>query len=179
MQIQGIYAALATKDMAKAEEFYTMLFGRAPDDRPMAKLIQWRDIAGANIQIFDDEKNAGAGRLTIVVPEMERTRAYLARYGVAITHESQEDYGRVGQIADPDGNRITLAEPPTRPSIGAPLDELTEAVVSRPRPGRRERASHRPTSRPRGIASPRSASLERAAGSVRRLSRARPRPDSS
>lgn len=115
MQIQGNYAALATKDMVKAEEFYAMLFGRAPDDRPMAELIQWRDVAGANIQIFDDEKNAGAGRLTIVVPEIEKTRAYLARCGVAIMHESQGDYGRIDQIADPDGNRITLAEPPSRP----------------------------------------------------------------
>jgi len=48
MQIQGIYAALATASMANAEQFYTQLFEREPDDRPMDGLIQWRDVAGAN-----------------------------------------------------------------------------------------------------------------------------------
>ncbi|ANL74434.1 glyoxalase/bleomycin resistance protein/dioxygenase family protein (plasmid) [Rhizobium phaseoli] len=115
MEIQGIYAALATASMDKAERFYTRLFGREPDDRPMVGLIQWRNIAGANIQIFDNSENAGSGRLTIVVPRMDRARKSLEEMGVDLTDESQGDYGRIAQIADPDGNRITLAEPPSRP----------------------------------------------------------------
>jgi len=114
MQIQGIYAALATADIDKAETFYARLFERAPDDRPMKGLIQWRDVAGANIQIFQDADNAGSGRLTIVVPKMEDTRGALEQMGVTLTGESQGDYGKIAQIADPDGNRITLAEPPSR-----------------------------------------------------------------
>ena len=51
MQIQGIYAALSTTDMQAAEHFYSLLFDREPDDRPMQGLIQWRNVAGANIQI--------------------------------------------------------------------------------------------------------------------------------
>jgi len=114
MQIQGIYAALATANIAKAEAFYTRLFEREPDDRPMDGLIQWRDVAGANIQIFDDEDNAGSGRITIVVPQMEKARGALREFGVELTGELDGDYGRIAQIADPDGNRITLAEPPSR-----------------------------------------------------------------
>lgn len=115
MEIQGIYAALATADMERAEAFYTHLFGRAPDDRPMDSLIQWRDVAGANIQIFGDAANAGSGRLTIVVPRMEQARMSLEEIGASPTGEAEGDYGKIAEIADPDGNRITLAEPPSRP----------------------------------------------------------------
>jgi predicted enzyme related to lactoylglutathione lyase len=114
MQIQGIYAALATANMDRAERFYTQLFDRGPDDRPMNGLIQWRNVAGANIQIFLDSENAGSGRLTIVVPTMENARRSLEEMGVRIADEFEGDYGRIAQIADPDGNRITLAEPPSR-----------------------------------------------------------------
>jgi predicted enzyme related to lactoylglutathione lyase len=115
MQIQGVYAALATASMNRAEKFYSQLFDRSPDDRPMDGLIQWRNVAGANIQIFNDSENAGSGRLTVVVPKMDEARRSLAEIGVTLTGEMQGDYGRIAQIADPDGNRITLAEPPSRP----------------------------------------------------------------
>ncbi|UCI22758.1 VOC family protein (plasmid) [Mesorhizobium sp. B2-1-8] len=115
MEIQGIYAALATASIASAEKFYTQLFGREPDDRPMNGLIQWRGVAGANIQIFQDEENAGSGRLTVVVPEMSKARMALEQIGVTLEDELQGDYGRIAQIVDPDGNRITLAEPPSKP----------------------------------------------------------------
>lgn len=115
MQIQGIYAALATASMDRAEKFYTQLFDRGPDDRPMDGLIQWRNVTGANIQIFHDRENAGHGRLTIVVPKMDEARKLLEDFGVKLTGESQGNYGKIAQLIDPDGNRITLAEPPSRP----------------------------------------------------------------
>ncbi|WP_246709915.1 VOC family protein [Rhizobium laguerreae] len=118
MEIQGIYAALATTSIEEAERFYTRLFGREPDDRPMDGLIQWRNVAGANIQIFHNRENAGTGRLTIVVPEMDKARRSLEEMSVDLTDESKGDYGRIAQFADPDGNRITLAEPPARPFNG-------------------------------------------------------------
>jgi predicted enzyme related to lactoylglutathione lyase len=114
MLIQGIYAALATASMESAEKFYAQLFGRGPDDRPIDGLIQWRNVAGANIQIFRDKEHAGSGRLTIVVPKMDTARRSLEEVGVKLTGETQGDYGRIAQFADPDGNRITLAEPPSR-----------------------------------------------------------------
>lgn len=112
MRIQGIYAALSAADMDAAEQFYTRLFDRAPDDRPMKGLIQWRDVAGANIQIFENQESAGTGRLTIVVPDMDKARQSLNDAGVSVTGERQGDFGKIAQISDPDGNRLTLAEPP-------------------------------------------------------------------
>ena len=37
-----------------------------------------------------------------------------------------QDYGRIAQLADPDGNRITLAEPPSRPFKTRPAKCETE-----------------------------------------------------
>lgn len=115
MQIPAIYAALATANMDRAEQFYTQLFERRPDDRPMDGLIQWRGIAGANIQIFHDQENAGSGRMTVVVPKMDHARRSLEEIGVSTSGENQGDYGKIAQVTDPDGNLITLAEPPSRP----------------------------------------------------------------
>lgn len=117
MRIQGIYAAIAATDMAAAEAFYTILFDRGPDDRPMPSLIQWRNVAGANIQIFESPANAGSSLCTIVVPDMAEARAALAAAGLALHGEAQGDYGRIAKLDDPDGNRLTLAEPP-RPMPG-------------------------------------------------------------
>lgn len=83
MRIQGIYAALATANMAASEAFYASLFGRGPDDRPMEGLIQWRDVAGGKIQFFRDVENAGNGRLTIVVPDMVEVKTALTDVGTA------------------------------------------------------------------------------------------------
>lgn len=112
MDIQRIHAALTTADLKKAAKFYEHLFGRAPDDRRMDSLIQLRGVAGANIQIFHDAQNAGSGRLTIVVPKMEDARKSLLEIGVKPSTEAEGGYWKT---ADPDGNCITLAEPPKRP----------------------------------------------------------------
>lgn len=116
MDIQGIYAALATTDMAASERFYSTLFGRGPDDRPMEGLIQWRDVAGANIQVFLNRKNAGSSMCTIVVPDMDEARASLDAAGLSIGQEQAGDFGKIAHISDPAGNVITLAEPPGRGS---------------------------------------------------------------
>jgi predicted enzyme related to lactoylglutathione lyase len=119
MRIQGIYAAIATTDIAVAEAFYTKLFERGPDDRPMDNLIQWRDIAGANIQIFAKQENAGSSMCTIVVPKMDEARASLEAVGLALDGEREGDFGKIAKINDPDGNQITLAEPPKAPTTSA------------------------------------------------------------
>lgn len=41
MQFQKLYAALLTADLAAAEAWYSRLFGRGPDHRPMDTLLHW------------------------------------------------------------------------------------------------------------------------------------------
>ena len=41
MNLQTIYTALLTAELAAAERWYTKLLGRGPDNRPMDSLVQW------------------------------------------------------------------------------------------------------------------------------------------
>ncbi len=111
MKIQGLFAIANVADMDKGEAFYTKLLGRAPDDRPMDGLIQWRQNY-FGIQLFRDAEKAGRSRMTIVTPDMADTRAQLASRGLELEADIEGDFGKIAQIYDPEGNQITLAEPP-------------------------------------------------------------------
>ncbi len=50
--------------------------------------------------------------MTIVTPDMADTRAQLASRGLELEADIQGDFGKIAQIYDPEGNQITLAEPP-------------------------------------------------------------------
>jgi catechol 2,3-dioxygenase-like lactoylglutathione lyase family enzyme len=41
MNLQKIYTALFTADLAAADDWYTKLLGRGPDYRPMDTLVQY------------------------------------------------------------------------------------------------------------------------------------------
>lgn len=112
MEIQGLYGVVATVEMKTAEAFYSGLIGRGPDDRPMDNLIQWRNLAGAGIQIVNDPAKAGSSLLTIVVPNMTEARKATKSHGLTLGEDIKGDFGVIAQIKDPDGNLVTLAEPP-------------------------------------------------------------------
>lgn len=112
MDIQGIYAAAYVSDLDQSAAWYGRLIGRAPDARPLPTMVQWRDSGSAGVQLFLDRSKAGASRMTIVTPAMDATRKTLAAAGIRLEHESTGDFGAIAQLADPDGNLVTLAEPP-------------------------------------------------------------------
>lgn len=110
--VQGIYACLAIADFERGLAFYTRLMGRAPDDRPMPGMAQWRNMNGAGLQLWHEPDHAGHGRTTIVVSVMDEERRRLDAAGVPLGPDVTGDWGIVAQITDPDGNQVTLAEPP-------------------------------------------------------------------
>lgn len=110
MEIEGLFAVIATADMERSEAFYTALVGRGPDDRPMDGLIQWRDLPN-HLQVVQDAEKAGASMATIVTPDMAAARKALQDAGLSLGQDIQGDFGIIAQIDDPDGNRLTLAEP--------------------------------------------------------------------
>ena len=112
MDVIGLYAAVCARDMAAAEGWWSRLLGRGPDDRPMDGLIQWRGYGQAGIQIFQDDALAGKGRTTLVVRDMAAERARLETVGIRLEPDIRGDFGVIAQAADPDGNQVTLAEPP-------------------------------------------------------------------
>lgn len=66
MSQHKIYTFLLTADLGAAEAWYTKLFGRGPDNRPMGTLVQWELFNQAGVGISTDDEiarrlfNAGA-----------------------------------------------------------------------------------------------------------------------
>ncbi len=112
MKIQGLYAAVYVRDIKPASVFYAKVLGREPDDRPNDKLVQWRGFGSAGIQLFADKSKAGQGIMTLVVPDLEKVTSKLASDGIKTDKVISGDFGKVTHVIDPDGNTITLAEPP-------------------------------------------------------------------
>jgi len=51
--------------------------------------------------------------VTIVTPDMAAARRQLTSNGLKLEDDVEGDFGVIAQISDSDGNRITLAEPPS------------------------------------------------------------------
>ena len=112
MNIQGVYAVASVADLADAEEWYTALLARPADDHPMPILTQWRNIGTAGIQLMVDAAKAGGSVITLVTPDIEREKSRLANMGLDLGQISRGDFGAIAEMADRDGNRIIIAEPP-------------------------------------------------------------------
>lgn len=111
METTGFYAVMCVSDMGRATAWYETLMGRAPDARPMDWLVQWWR-HGGGLQVWRDAERAGKSLATIIVADMASERQRLGGLGLELGPDSAGNWGIVAQIEDPDGNRITLAEPP-------------------------------------------------------------------
>ena len=114
MNLQKIYTALLTADLAAAERWYTKLLGRGPDYRPMDTLVQWELFDQGGVALSTDNEIAGRGVMFLVVDDVETERRRLQRLGIMLGDDIVGDYSTLAQVRDPDGNLITLATPPSR-----------------------------------------------------------------
>ncbi len=115
MKLQKIYSALLTADIAAAEAWYTKLLGRGPDNRPMDTLVQWELSDRVGLSISSDEEIAGRGVVFIYVDDVDAERRRLDDLGIELGDDIKGDYSTLAQLSDPDGNRLILATPPSRP----------------------------------------------------------------
>ena len=107
MNLQKIYTALLTADLAAAEGWYTKLLGRGPDYRPMDTLVQWELFDQGGVALSTDE--------LIAVGDVAAERRRLQGLGIVLGGDIEGDYSTLAQVRDPDGNLLTLATPPSRP----------------------------------------------------------------
>ena len=74
MNLNKIYTALPTADVAAAEGWYTKLLGRRPDHRPMDTLVQWELFDQGGSMLSTSDQIAGRG-VTLFTSTMSRTSA--------------------------------------------------------------------------------------------------------
>lgn len=115
MNLQKIYTALLTADLAVAEGWYTKLLGRGPDHRPMDTLVQWELFDQSGLMLACSNEIAGKGVMFLYVDDLAAERSRLQSLGIVLGDDIPGDYSTLAQLRDPDGNLITLATPPARP----------------------------------------------------------------
>ncbi|MFB7595884.1 VOC family protein [Streptomyces sp. NPDC056160] len=112
-----LYSVLCVSDRTRAAEWCEALFGRPPDEITGEEYL-WQ--LGENAWVVVDDRDVRAERvggamITLGVTDLDDILARLAAHG--IDHEPVETYGngvRHVVVLDPDGNSLSLAEPPTR-----------------------------------------------------------------
>ncbi len=115
MELEKTYPSLLTADLAAAERWYTALFGRGPDYRPMPTLLHWELSEQGGLMLSSSEEIASRGSLFLYVADLAAERRRLEKAGIAFGEDILGDYSTLAQARDPDGNLITLASPPSRP----------------------------------------------------------------
>ena len=111
MRCIGLFAVSPVQDLAAALDWYARLFCRAADDRPIPDLAQWY-LDGFGFQVMRVADRAGGGMATLVVADIEAERERLAAAGITFEATVRGPFGAIARLEDPEGNRITLAEPP-------------------------------------------------------------------
>jgi predicted enzyme related to lactoylglutathione lyase len=115
MELEKTYPSLLTADLAAAERWYTALFGRGPDYRPMPTLLHWELSEQGGLMLSSSEEISSRGSLFLYVADLAAERRRLEQAGIALGEDISGDYSTLAQARDADGNLITLASPPSRP----------------------------------------------------------------
>lgn len=106
--ITGLLAHCTVTDLGQAENWYTRLFDRGPDARPMAGLMEWHLGDGFGVQVWSEPARAGRSCVVLQEGNLDASAERLASSGIA--HDGPQPGGgaRILQLADPDGNRVVL-----------------------------------------------------------------------
>ena len=110
-----LYSVVCVRDRVAAARWFEVFFGR-PADEVIGDEHLWQVGENAWVVIDDREMRAervGGTMITLGVSDLDDILARLAAHG--IDHEPVETYGngvRHVVVLDPDGNSLSLAEPP-------------------------------------------------------------------
>lgn len=110
MTFSGVVAQATVSDLEPALRWYSRVFGRQPDDRPMDGLAEWHLARGAGVQVWAEPDRAGRSSLIVEVSDLDALISRIDEAG--ITHDPPQDVtaSRILTLEDPDGNRLVLSE---------------------------------------------------------------------
>jgi len=115
MNPEKTYSSLLAANLAAAERWYTVLFGRGPDYRPMPTLLHWELSERGGLMLSSSDEIASRGAIFLYVADLAAERSRLEKGGILIGSDIPGDYSTLAQVRDLDGNLITLASPPSAP----------------------------------------------------------------
>ncbi|GAA4544031.1 VOC family protein [Pseudonocardia xishanensis] len=111
MAISNVLAQATVSDLDAAEQWYSVLFGRAPDARPMDGLLEWRLGSSFGVQVFAEPDRAGRSSMVLGEDDLDGLAARLADAGVDHDGPQQVTASRILALQDSDGNRVVFTGP--------------------------------------------------------------------
>jgi predicted enzyme related to lactoylglutathione lyase len=109
MEIRSVLAQATVRDQDAAERWYSMLFGREPDARPMDGLLEWHFSDAMGVQVWAESDRAGNSSFVITVSDLDAVAEQLKSVGIADKAPAEATSSRILPVEDPDGNRIVFA----------------------------------------------------------------------
>jgi predicted enzyme related to lactoylglutathione lyase len=106
--ITYVLAQCTVNDPVSAERWYTTLFGRGPDARPMDGLIEWHPVDGNGLQVYCEPERSGRSTVVFGESDLDEAADRLAAGGLTRDRPQPGGPGRTLILADPDGNRVVL-----------------------------------------------------------------------
>ncbi|GGA54871.1 glyoxalase [Pseudoclavibacter endophyticus] len=106
--IHRVLAQCTVTDLDRAERWYSILFEREPDSRPMPGLIEWHLGDSAGMQVWSEPDRAG--RSSVVLGETDLDAAAVRATAAGADHDGPQPGGgaRILPLTDPDGNRVVF-----------------------------------------------------------------------
>ena len=112
MAVSYLFAGIPVADYDTARPWYERLIGRAPDMLPHAREAAWQLSETGWIYVVADAERAGRALVTLLVDDLDTHVAELAERGiVAEAIETVPGKFRRTAVVDPEGNRVTFAQP--------------------------------------------------------------------
>ena len=109
MTIEHVLAVVPVADVDTARSWYERLLGRAPDNRPMDILLEWRVTDTGWLQVSHDTDRAGTALVNFAVDDLDAHLAGLRINGLTPGPVQNVNKGvQLSAISDPDGNIITF-----------------------------------------------------------------------
>ncbi len=110
MEIKNVLASVAVKDLGISTDWYTKLFEREPDQRPMENLAEYGFPGGGWLQVFVDKERAGQSYVTLAVDDLAVAIVHAGARGMEAADTHHGDFVSTSVLTDPDGNHVVLAE---------------------------------------------------------------------
>ena len=108
MAFISVLAQATVAERARAEAWYSTLFDRSPDSRPMDGLIEWHLGEHFGVQVWRDPARCGRSTIVLGTDDLDAVASRLTDAGIEHDGPQPATSTRVLQLEDPDGNRVVL-----------------------------------------------------------------------
>jgi predicted enzyme related to lactoylglutathione lyase len=106
IDVREAITVITVGDIAKSREWYSRLFGKAPDLEPFPGNVEYR-IGGAWVQITGGAVKPSSWTLTLEVSDLTHERERLRRSGIEATEiKTVPNIISYFDLSDPDGNAM-------------------------------------------------------------------------